>query len=266
MGLAFTLEAVAPQKYPYPPITEAIAEFRTANAATPTLKTLRQVADEFSDELPNVEAAGEASGVFSVDAAGEASASASAKQTGYTCRSHDGKLIGIVMQGSFAVSRLAPYGGWGDFSATAKNLWETYDRIVKPAGVVRVGLRYINKIDIPLADRNLRLNDYFCVRPSLPKDLSTQTSSFFLRVELPQEDFEGGMAIVNFAPTVQPDPNTGAFILDIDVSSSLKSAANSSEAWAIACELRNRKNKIFEACVTEDAKRLFTKDDRTTTN
>lgn len=48
---------------------------------------------------------------------------------------------------------LRPYSNWEDFSTAAFNYLEKYIALAKPLLITRIGLRYINRVDLPSENR-----------------------------------------------------------------------------------------------------------------
>jgi len=140
--------------------------------------------------------------------------------------------------------------------AEAKELWLRYVELAHPASVQRVVLRYLNRIALPLPLRDLR--DYCPLFPDLPPALPQGMSEFFLRVALPVADAPC-VSIVTL--TFEP-PTPGATVLNLifdnEVAYGFSALNVDTEAiWSKLAELRDLKNKVFDASLTEKAKELF---------
>jgi len=66
----------------------------------------------------------------------------------------------LVAQQGIGFARMAPYPGWGEFSAGAADTFKATRDAMGYATVTRVGVRYINRLDIKIEDpvRPLRLS------------------------------------------------------------------------------------------------------------
>jgi uncharacterized protein (TIGR04255 family) len=72
------------------------------------------------------------------------------KTEGYIFHSkNENKIVQARLDG-FTFNKLRAYEDWNKFHSEARELWELYDKIIKPISVDRIALRYINRIEIPL--------------------------------------------------------------------------------------------------------------------
>ena len=75
----------------------------------------------------------------------------------------------------FTFSRLKPYETWENLRDEAYRLWQKYREITSPE-IIRVALRYINKLEFPLPIKNF--SDYLTAAPIVPAELPQGVSSF----------------------------------------------------------------------------------------
>jgi uncharacterized protein (TIGR04255 family) len=111
---------------------------------------------------------------------------------GYAFVGGEGKHFLQCKVNGFTFSRLAPYQTWGQFRNEAKTLWDSYRQIVGALPVVRIGLRYVNQLDLPVTMRDFR--DYIRSYPEISTDLPQLLAGFFMQVQIPQEDL-GAMLV-----------------------------------------------------------------------
>jgi uncharacterized protein (TIGR04255 family) len=175
-------------------------------------------------------------------------------QIGYQFIGGEGKHIAGFRLDGFAFSRLAPYQTWEQLRDEAKKLWALYRQLVGSASVTRVGLRYVNQLDLPIPLRDFR--DYIRSYPEISSDLPQQLASFFMQVQIPQIDI-GAMLILNTAIVPPPGPNVVSVVLDIDVIKDGLKSSSDEEAWNTMEMLRIRKNLIFEGCITNTTRELI---------
>ena len=74
------------------------------------------------------------------------------------------------------VNQLKPYMTWAKFKPMILDSLQKYRDIANPKGFKRVGLRYINKINIKA--ETIELSDYFDFYPYIPKNLPQLHISF----------------------------------------------------------------------------------------
>ena len=114
-----------------------------------------------------------------------------------------------------AVNFLKPYPGWEVFKPQIIKHLDIYKKLIPPAGFKRIGLRYIDKIEIPLINNSIAIEDYFKLAPSYPPGLGAHYDSVSIRMEFP---YEGGRdkLIVALTSATPEKEGFGAFILDMD--------------------------------------------------
>ena len=108
---------------------------------------------------------------------------------GHKFTTNDASQIAIIWPTSFTLSQLAPYPGWDDYFGRFQRDW----KILKRQGtreIVRVGVRFINRIDVPSTGDGLNPEDYLSVYPSLP-DLFTDNHSFAIQTMSYLKDTSG---------------------------------------------------------------------------
>ncbi len=182
------------------------------------------------------------------------SATASSQHSGFVFKSFDSKQILQAQIGGFTFSRLAPYQRWELFITEAKRLWVAYRSIAKPVSVSRTAARYINRINIPLPLHDLK--DYLRTVPEVSPDLPQRLSGYLMQLAMPLEDIKG-KAVITETIIPPPTPNLVSILLDIDVSVPITLPSDSDLIWEIFEKLREQKNLVFDACLTNKAKELF---------
>ena len=105
----------------------------------------------------------------------------------------EGKIVQSRRDG-FTFNKLRPYSDWSSFSQEARQLWTRYCELAKPKHVTRIGLRFINRIEIPLPFADFR--EYCFLFRDIPKPIPHALSEFFLRFIAPTPDWPGISGIV----------------------------------------------------------------------
>lgn len=242
--------------YPNPPITEAVLDLRVPpTAETPVTDLLKmRTGDEAA--YPTAQPLFAVMGKMVVGP--EPSASTTQQQTGFIFRRQDGRYIYQARLDGFTISQLPRYTDWEDFSAEASRYWERYQGLVRPAGVTRAGLRYVNRIDVPVeADQTrFEVDDYLSTGPKIAPALPQTMQGFFMQVALNWPDTECRSMVTE---TIIPPSRPGviSLILDIDTYREYSTPAAHGQAWQCLEELHDLKNRAFEACITDKARELF---------
>ena len=147
-----------------------------------------------------------------------------------------------------------PYPGWGVYRGRIAEALKEYIGVANPAGIRKIGLRYINQVNIPNLQPNVA--DYFTIPPSNVLSDEAITDNFFSRTEYIYQD-EPIRVVLNFART-EALPTASAYLLDIDMvwqwpaqPLPLDSIMNKID------ELRRRERIIFERLITDQTRGLF---------
>jgi uncharacterized protein (TIGR04255 family) len=249
---------VPEQPYRRPPITEAVIEVRFADEASPA--QLERIMSGFASSYPHQQMQRNVG--FAVAVPPELSEQPRAQfnqQIGYRRSSTDLTEILLVWPAIFVVSQLAPYPGWETFIARFARDWTDWKRFAGYRRIVRIGVRYINRIDIPMetASGVLEETEYLKVFPKLPDGLGPMTA-FGVQAIVPLVDI-GCNLTINSGAVPSPLLNHCSFILDIDIAKEESAAQKDDEVAALLNQVRVRKNEIFEACITDRARELFQK-------
>jgi uncharacterized protein (TIGR04255 family) len=186
--------------------------------------------------------------------AGQLTAKAEQGQTGTQFFGADGKHVVQLRVNGFTFSRLAPYQSWEQVRDEAKKLWAIYRDVVGSAPVRRVGLRYVNQLDLPSTLRDFR--DYIRTYPEISTELHQQLLTFVMQVIIPQPDI-GGMLILNEALVPPSTPDLASVVLDIDLYKEGLQSLPDEEIWNVLEVLRVRKNVVFEGCITNSTRELI---------
>ncbi len=171
-------------------------------------------------------------------------------------QSEDQKYIAQFNRDGFTLNRLEPYQSWDQFQTEAMRLWNGYAEFVKPTQIHRVGLRYVNRIQMPAGE--LHFEDYIEVAPSTPKGLDLPVSGFMHQdtVVVAEHPYA-----VNIIKTVQPpNPLTGpgyGLILDIDVITTQPFDSDDTRLKNHLDEMRWLKNKVFFGTIKQKSLEMF---------
>lgn len=147
-------------------------------------------------------------------------------------------------------SRLEPYPDWASFSEEGLALWQVFSEIARPVEINRLGLRYINRIELPLED--LCLSDYIKLAPEPPSGLNLPYLGFMHHETLavPKHPYA-----INIIRTIQPPQGgvgkCGGLIIDVDVFTTYGLDLNTEGIARALEEMRWLKNKVFFGTITE---------------
>jgi uncharacterized protein (TIGR04255 family) len=257
---ALMTDEAAVQPYKRPPITEAVIGVQFA--AQIAEDDLRKASSRFGDLYPGMQQV--KTGVVQVVSLPDNRPPVAnvRESVGYRRASDDATEIILFMPDTLIVSQLAPYPGWEVFFSRFTRDWHRWKREMGFLAVARVGVRYINRLDIPndvaiLSKGLINQGEYLNVFVQMPDSLGP-TSGYTAQAVLPVKDLEAQL-VINTA--VVPPPLLGhtSFLLDIDIGKIQDVPQRDDDIIAFLAEARTKKNMIFEACVTDRARELFLK-------
>lgn len=235
---------MAEQKsYPVPPITEAVIEIRFEDSRE--LANLQSIAYKLEKYYGLREKTENRS--YNIDLAiGELKTSV---DTIIRLTNNDQDQIAILAPDKIIVSQLAVYPGWQTFYDRFLRDWKACKSVFGYRKITRVGMRYINRIDVPPQEGICRYEDYLALHVKLP-DFLDPARNFSLRIEKP---FDAPKCIVAVAsnPMPSPFPHCGAFLLDIDAGCTEAVPQRDDALMELLENLRHLKNQVFEASITD---------------
>lgn len=238
--------------YPNAPITEAVIDIQVTSLVSVDVLAQAHAGEEAN--YPTIAKLNSTTSEMVFGPEMHAAATATSQPIGYLYRSVDGVQIYQARTNGYTFSRLAPYPHWLEFSREARRLWDTYRSIAKPSAITRVAVRYVNRIDIPLPLQSF--GDYLRTAPQLSPDLPEGLSGYFMQLTFPLIDIQGE-GIINQTIIEPAKPGVVSVVFDIDIFRMVDLPDSEDQLWALLEQLRQMKNRVFEACITDNARRLF---------
>jgi uncharacterized protein (TIGR04255 family) len=175
------------------------------------------------------------------------------KPTTIGWRYHSDTEIAQFRLNGFTFSKIAPYTTWKEVFEEACRLWKVYLQIHDPKQVSRVAVRYVNQMRL---DAHAKLDEYLESPPLLPLPIPQVISEYLLRTKV--EDLSrGASAVIIQALEPQVDPSVLSVLLDIDAFREVNMAPNDPAILSIFQQLRELKNDIFFASITEKTAGMY---------
>lgn len=175
---------------------------------------------------------------------------------GLACQTEDERQGVQFNHDGFVFHRLNPYQSWEQFFNEAMRLWKIYREIARPTDTQRIGLRFINKIDLPPKEVNFEA--YIQPHPETPSNLEFPFMGFFHHDTLA---VPGHPYAINVIRTIQPPQNPQVdglgLIIDIDAFTIQAIEIKDNTLEERLAELRWLKNKTFFGSITSNALALF---------
>jgi uncharacterized protein (TIGR04255 family) len=242
--------------YLRPPITEAVIEFRFARPLD--LEGIEKAKHIFSNRFPVITQLNQ----FEVQVmmGSENNPSVSGSLDGYRMDNRDSTNIVTITSNFIAYSRLAPYDGWDSFSGGALDTLDSLKRTIGFVLIARVGVRYINRLDIPLkeGDKIIPLDNYIKIQPKYPDSDFPPLQSFTMQTVFNLANVNC-LATITVASVPSPVPLRMGIILDTDIGRILDVPQNPREMRELLNTIWAEKNRVFEASITDATRELFYK-------
>lgn len=169
---------------------------------------------------------------------------------------------GYVLQcrlGGFTLSRLSPYGEWGDLRQEAARLWAAFAPFLGNAAVNRIAVRYINELKLPLPLGDFA--EFLMCPPVIPPALPQGLSGFLTRVIISDIEHSCTAVVTQALEPTQPGGNVQqniTVVLDIDVFRHGRiDLSDANTLWSGLDVLRDRKNAIFFEFLTEKTVEMY---------
>ena len=160
--------------------------------------------------------------------------------------------IAVLMPNSLTVSQLAPYQGWDVYFSRFKRDFAYYKRTNIHRAISRVGMRYINRVDIPAASNIVEHEQFVDIYPRVPDALGPMVG-FSLQAQFVLESI-GGHTTVNTMPVQPAKLRHASFLVDIDVYKNITTPMTDNALYSLLIKMRVEKNRIFEACIKQRAR------------
>jgi len=225
------------RKYRHPPIIEALCELRFEPSAPWDGAIPDLVYEKVKAEFPIRRQAK----AFEVNVA--ASLEGVEQQVTTTDRIHfvrdDEKAFIQVDRNLLVVNHLKPYPTWQQFLPLIQLGFTAYREVAKPKGIQRIGLRYINRIEIP--GQNIELQDF---------------DSFVVGIQIPYENSRDSLRL-QLASSITETPNVAAVLLDLDYFLVQPGQVSMGEVFMWLEPAHHRVEEVFEACITNRLREMF---------
>jgi uncharacterized protein (TIGR04255 family) len=249
-----SIEDAAPTPYKKPPIVEAVLALHFFEPVP--VKAIETFAAKRKSKFPRSEDLIE----MEFETNLKDSYKNRSRKIGQKLYSVDGSRIIIFQGNQFALIHLAPYTDWDCLFAETRDHWETLTKIVKHKKIRHFSTRYVNRIDIPVSGNDgdaVTLEKFFKIGVLVPATAkSYRLENFSTRMTLVSPD-GAYRFLIQFSDVPSPLIDHMSFTIDIDLITSGEHPLKEDEAWEFLRSLRQAKNDIFEACITDETRKLF---------
>jgi uncharacterized protein (TIGR04255 family) len=227
------------------PIVEAVIELKSvATLPWKEDEVLRALQRALPDYAPAEKGVKSTIGITEKSAEGEQSVSTTHRTewVGYRFKHKTQPYLAQFQQDGFLLSRLKPYENWEKFLGEAMRLWDLYMAMSKPDEIQRIGVRFVNLLEVPFASA---LSDFLNHAPVPPTSLNIPFLDFLYSDTLKIPDFPYAVRIIR---TIKRDLESEAsfgLIIDIDVFTDSPIQVDQKSLEARLSEMRWLKNAAF---------------------
>jgi len=165
----------------------------------------------------------------------------------------DKKMLVQVGPRLLAINVLKPYPHWEGFKPRIEMAWKSLQAAIEVQGLERIGLRYINHIELPA--QGGKLAEYFEFYPSIGQSLPQQMVAFLTAAEFSYADGRDHCRVE--LTRIPASGGRSLFMLDIDYFLARSGAVKPAEALAWVEEAHSRVEEVFEGCITDKLREMF---------
>lgn len=245
--------------YRNPPVIEGIARLQWAEPAPWSFTTPGLLFEQLRDEYPGepVTMAQMSAGMVAEPRDGQVSSTGLELRTGpqrfIYVNGDSSRKLGVSPT-DLSVHGLPPYEGWesmtGRLAAAVKR---TAPVLGQESGVAVVGLRYVNRIEIP--SNQLNFEDYLTITLGFPPGFPTTVGAFLDRVEM---DYAGEDVRLAFTwASTQAPEGASAFILDLDLYATCTKPVGIDGAMDLLQDLKAKEGRAFEGLLQDRLREQF---------
>lgn len=249
------------QSYPHltkAPVAEAVVEIRVRLSRPVVQADFNGFRDRLKDQFPKVQNIRYVTSHMQFGSDEELKNDVSTSMIGVRLDDREGRWVVQAKSDGLAISRLPPYESWDGLVATLREVWPVYVEVFEPATVLRLGVRYINRVLLPDAE-NVDLDTLLTAGPKIPSGLPQTLTQFVTRVTFPLPA-EG--IILTVLQSLEPVLGDVAgrrahVVLDIDAACEQTMSPTAPEMWGRLDSLRHAKNMAFFGSLTESTWKGF---------
>lgn len=166
----------------------------------------------------------------------------------------DEKALIQVGQNLLAVNHLKPYPTWREFLPLIRKGFNAYLEVANPKNIQRIGLRYINRIEIP--GQRINLEDYFEFRPFVGSKLPQDFGSFILGIVVPYENLRDNLILKMEKLAIETSERI-VIMLDLDYFLARSGQVLPDMVFEWVEVAHNHVEEAFEASITDRLRQMF---------
>lgn len=249
------MEARLSVHYERAPITEAVIDIHAAFDPVPNAQAIEAFGRGLKDRFPHQHAVKAL--MIAMHAHGDSlSSNTTSSGAGVRVATERNDRVLQLRPGEFVYSHMPPYTEWAKFRDEAVELWAKVSAAFNPTRVNRTAIRYINRIVVPM---HVDLDKYLNLTPRLLPQVGEEIEGYFMQLLLPQRDIDPECkCVINTGIEESSVPDCMSVLFDVDVFVPHPDGIAIEAVWPLLERLRDRKNDIFEAAITDAVRRIIT--------
>jgi len=233
-------------KYEKPPLIEAVCEFRFAEIGIQPVLVSGSYYERVRNEFSEIEV----KKGFGMTTGGPEVAMIPEERTVF--RNPAANRLVQIAHGMLAINQLPPYTDYVAFRREITTRFADYMTVAQPKKLVKMGLRYINRLALP-KDQNF--NKVLQIGFKIPQSLRVKPNPYLLRLEFPYHDGRDRLILI---VAKAPDRNEGpGVMLDLDYVLTKPEQAVEDDPMKWVDNAHEAIEDVFQACVTNEAKASF---------
>jgi uncharacterized protein (TIGR04255 family) len=241
------------KKYANPPVEEAVCEFRMIPETRWDLTVPGLLYERLKETFPQKEQRMIQEVELTQGPEGLQQQIRTNERLGFF--TEDRKMLAQVGPRLLVVNALKPYPHWEGFKPRIEMVWRNLQETIEAQGLERIGLRYINRIELPA--QSIELGDYFEFYPFVGKRLPQQMVSFLAGMEFSYADGRDHCRVQLAPIPLSGKEGKAAFILDLDYFLARPRGVAVADALAWVEEAHSRVEEVFEGCITDKLRNMF---------
>ncbi|MEM9680532.1 MAG: TIGR04255 family protein [Bacteroidota bacterium] len=239
--------------YPKSPIREAIFDIRFMDVSFNSVDDFDLIHEHIKNIFTERKEKFRASGSIDVGAPKAQLGNFQNEKVGFVYQNKSQTMHLQVYKHGLTLNVLKPYKSWEEHFPIFMQCLELFYELFTPKSVVRLGLRYINRVKIPMPLDSFQ--KYILNVPPIPDPLPKVFNNFFMQISTPCD--EKGDMNATIIQTIEPVTDGKLpFIIDIDLFQT-QVENKPSEISVVLENMRKMKNEVFESLITEETRNLF---------
>ena len=241
--------------YSHPPITEAVIGITLDEAAGE--EAIEKMQQSFAKEYPNY--SHQVNHKFNLMVRADNGNASLSPPTGaikiHKRASNDITESLVIYPDTYIFSQLAPYPGWEVYFERFKRDWKKLKRLMGFRTTKRIGVRFINRIDIPAGASDATPDQYIKIYPKVP-EVFGKIGSYAVQYMHSIDDI-GCILRINSASIPSPLLDNVSYLVDLDISKESDVPQSDEDIFNLIDKIRVKKNVFFEASIGDAARELF---------